>query len=215
MTDPVRIDIVSDVVCPWCVVGFRQLQEALRSHDDPVEIHWHPFELNPDMPPEGENLRDHIMRKYGSSTADSAAARARLTEIGDKLGFAFRFSEDSRIYNTFAAHQLIHWARDQGSGGAVKAVLFDAYFTEGRNVSDPAVLYEIAAAAGLDALAAKKMLDEGSVAQAVRAHERFWTERGVRGVPAMIFDQKYLVTGAQGIDGYAHVLREVQGNRAA
>ena len=113
MPDPIRVDIISDVVCPWCIVGFRQLEQASEATGIEIETYWHPFELNFDMPPEGENLRDHIMRKYGSTAEQSAQARQQLASIGEPLGIDFQFADDSKIVNTFAAHQLLHWAQDR------------------------------------------------------------------------------------------------------
>ena len=131
-----RIDIVSDIVCPWCVVGYRQLAEALKQTHTDHEIHWHPFELNPDMPEEGQNLREHIMEKYGSSQQESDASRVRITEAGAEVGFEFNFTDDTRMHNTFKAHQLLHWAADYGLKHELKQALFAAHFTDNRNISD-------------------------------------------------------------------------------
>lgn len=207
--DPIRVDIVSDVVCPWCIVGYRQLMKASEATGIPVETFWHPFELNPDMEAEGENLRDHIMRKYGSSAEQSQAARERLTSVGDDLDFDFQWNEDSRIYNTFAAHQLLHWASASGQAQALKLALFDAYFTQGRDVSDPEVLIEVAAAIGLDAKDAKAVLQDQRYAETVRQKEQFWTSRGVSGVPTMVFDAKQATSGAQGVDTFARLLQHI------
>ncbi len=207
-TTPVRVDIVSDVVCPWCIVGYRQLMAASKMAGVAVETYWHPFELNPGMEPEGEGLRDHIMRKYGSTADQSQAARMRLTEIGDELGFAFNWSDDSRIYNTFAAHQLIHWASEAGRAQDLKLALFDAYFTDGRDVSDPAILADVAGKIGLDRDEALKVLEDERFADIVRQKEQFWTSRGVSGVPTMIFDAKHATSGAQGEAMFAKILRE-------
>ena len=126
MEELLQIDIVSDVVCPWCIVGFKQLEQAIEKTGVSVAIKWHPFELNPDMAGEGENLREHIMRKYGSTVEESQAARDRLTELGKELGFEFQFSDESRMINTFKAHQLIHWAGPQGQEHPLKMALFES-----------------------------------------------------------------------------------------
>lgn len=207
--DPIRVDIVSDVVCPWCIVGYRQLMQASEATGIPVETYWHPFELNPDMEAEGENLREHIMRKYGSSAEQSQSARDHLTSVGNELDFAFQWTEDSRIYNTFAAHQLLHWASESGQAQALKLALFDAYFTQGRDVSDPEVLIETAASIGLDADDAKAVLKDQRYAETVRQKEQFWTSRGVSGVPTMVFDAKQATSGAQGVDAFANLLRNI------
>ncbi|MEZ5713962.1 MAG: DsbA family oxidoreductase [Paracoccaceae bacterium] len=205
-TSRLRIDIVSDVVCPWCAIGHAQLARAIARTGIPVRILWHPFELNPQMPPEGQNLREHIIEKYGSTAEDSDKARARLTELGASLGFAFAFTDDSRMVNTFRAHQLIEWAETQGRQTDMKLALFKAHFTDARDVSDSATLAAIAGELGLDADDAAQALATGRHAAEVRTMQRFWTEKGIRGVPAMVFDRKHLVTGAQGIDTYAGLL---------
>ena len=215
MSEPLRIDIVSDVVCPWCIVGYRQLSEALQHMGIAAEIHWHPFELNFDMVDEGENLRDHIMRKYGSSAEDSAKARAKLQEIGHDLGIDFQFSDESRIYNTFRAHNLIHWARGQEREDDMKQALFQAYFTDQRDVSDVDALADVAAAAGFNRDAALEIATKTPAANEVRAHQKYWIEQGVQGVPSMVFDQKYLITGAQGVENYTRILQKVLEARAA
>lgn len=207
--DPIRVDIISDVVCPWCIVGYRQLMQASEATGIPVETYWHPFELNPDMVAEGENLRDHIMRKYGSSAEQSQSARDHLTSVGKDLDFEFDWTEDSRIYNTFAAHQLLHWASESGQAQALKLALFDAYFTHGRDVSDPEVLIETAASIGLDADDATAVLKDQRFAETVRQKEQFWTSRGVSSVPTMVFDAKQATSGAQGVDTFANLLRHI------
>lgn len=212
MTSPdprpiVQIDIVSDVVCPWCIVGFRQLDLALKQQNILAKLRWHPFELNPNMAPEGQNLREHIAEKYGSSTEQSQAMRDRLTQIGADLGFTFAFDEESRIVNTFAAHQLLDWAEAQGRQHPLKLALFEAYFTKQMDVSNIEVLLEAAETAGLDRNAARRVLESGAHAAPVREKQQYWTGRGISGVPAMVFGGKYLLTGAQGADSYTQVLQ--------
>ncbi len=203
----VQIDIISDVVCPWCIVGFRQLDLALQQTGVLARLRWHPFELNPAMPPEGQNLREHIVEKYGSTREQSQQVRERLTALGAELGFAFNFNDDSRIVNTFAAHQLLDWAEHEGRQHPLKLALFDAYFTQQQDVSDIDVLMQVVRAAGLNPDAARGALAGGTHAAAVRKKQQFWTSRGISGVPAMVFGGKYLLTGAQGQDTYAQVLQ--------
>lgn len=212
---PMRIDIVSDVVCPWCIVGYRQLEQALENSGIAAEIAWHPFELNPQMREEGENLREHLMGKYGISAEDSARARNRLASIGEELGFTFRYGEDMRMVNTFRAHQLLHWAETLGRQHDLKLALFAAYFTENRDVSDPQVLVDVAAGIGLDGEEAAAVLADGRYAQAVRAAQSVWLERGVSGVPAMILDGRYMVPGAQGVETYQAILQRLRDRPAA
>ncbi|NOD75081.1 MULTISPECIES: DsbA family oxidoreductase [unclassified Ruegeria] len=203
----VQIDIVSDVVCPWCIVGFKQLDTALQQMGVLARLRWHPFELNPNMPREGQNLRDHIMEKYGTTAEQSQQARDRLTSIGAELGFTFNFGDESRMVNTFAAHQLLDWAEGQGRQHPLKLALFDAYFTRQKDVSDTEVLLDAVRSVGLDAEAARQALESGKHTGPVREKQQFWTSRGISGVPSMVFGGKYLLTGAQGTETYAQVLQ--------
>lgn len=201
-----QIDIVSDVVCPWCIIGFRQLDQALARTGVLANLRWHPFELNPQMGPDGQNLREHIIEKYGSTIEQSEKGRARLAALGAELGFTFNFAEDSRIYNTFQAHQLLDWAEDQGRQHPLKLALFEAFFTDEKDVSDVDVLIAAVVKAGLDGDAARDALASGDHAPRVREKQQFWTSRGISGVPSMVFGGKYLLTGAQGTDTYASVI---------
>lgn len=209
MTRPLRIDIVSDVMCPWCLIGYRQLARALEDTGTAHDIRWHPFELNPQMPPEGQNLRDHIVEKYGTTPEQSEQSRRQMTEIGDGLGFTFRFGDDMRMHNTFNAHQLLHWARGQGRMHDLKQALFAAHFTDRRDLSDIAVLADVAGEIGLDRAEAMAVLQDQRHADEVRAHQRFWLKQGIQGVPAVVFDGKHLVTGAQGVETYSGILRQL------
>ncbi len=211
----IQVDIVSDVMCPWCIVGFKQFEQALGKVGAGAYIRWHPFELNPDMAPEGQNLGEHITEKYGSTPEQSAQARERLTALGQELGFAFNFSDESRIVNTFAAHQLLGWAQTQGLQHPLKMALFDAHFTQGLNVSNVETLLDVAASVGLDRSAAAEVLTSQSHAEETRAHQQFWTSKGVSGVPSMVFDGRYMLTGAQGADTYAQMLMKVLGEKEA
>ena len=204
-----RIDIVSDVVCPWCVLGWRQLERALRASAIEAAVHWHPFELNPHMAAEGEDLREHLAAKYGTTAEASRANRDRLRALGAELGFTFAFADDMRIRNTFNAHQLVHWAGLQGKAQAAEQALFAAYFSRGQDVHDIDVLAGIAGELGLDPTQARAVLTEQRYAAAVRDAERQWTSRDVHAVPAMIFAGRYLVSGAQGVESYTSILRQL------
>ncbi|MBS7661703.1 DsbA family oxidoreductase [Pseudomonas lalucatii] len=204
-----RIDIVSDVVCPWCIIGYRQLAQALEASGSAHEIHWHPFELNPDMPAAGQNLREHVAEKYGTTKAQSADSRSRMSEIGADLGFEFRFADDMRMHNTFNAHQLLHWADRHGRMHDLEQALFAAHFTQRRNLSDPAVLADVAAEVGLERGDALAVLADQRFAADVRAAEHAWLSQGIRGVPAMIFNRRHLVTGAQGVENYRRILAQL------
>ncbi len=210
-----KIDIVSDVVCPWCIIGYKQLQKALEMVGDEVEpeITWHPFELNPQMVPEGEAISEHVARKYGASAEQSAANRQRLKDTGERLGFDFNYGPGMRIYNTFKAHQLLTWAGEtQGSEAQtrLKMALFTAYFQDNRDVSDEEVLLDVVAQTGLDPEAGREVLNDPDNEAAVRAHLDHWIEQGISGVPAIIFDGKYLVPGAQEAETFVNVIRKVR-----
>lgn len=204
-----RIDIVSDVVCPWCVVGYQQLAEALKQTNTAHEIHWHPFELNPNMPPAGQNLREHISEKYGTSEKESIESRVRITEAGAEVGFEFCFTDDTRMHNTFNLHQLLHWAEQQGRMHDLKQALFTAHFTHNRNISDNAVLADIAAETGLERAEALAILEDQRFAKAVRKAEQHWQQQGIQSVPAVIFKGQHLVSGAQGVENFVSILEQL------
>ncbi len=208
---PLKIDIVSDVVCPWCVIGYKQLTNALQATPErfDVAIHWHPFELNPRMPPEGQNLREHLAQKYGTTPEQSRVARARLTDLGRSLGFRFEYHDDMRMYNTFSAHQLLHWAGAAGRQTELKLELFAAFFSRGEDISDVHVLASAAGAAGLPENEAIEILEDGRYAQAVRAGQQLWLDRHVQGVPTFAFNDKYLVTGAQEAETFSRLISKL------
>ena len=206
---PLRIDIVSDVVCPWCVVGYRQLAAALEQTNTHYEIHWHPFELNPNMPSEGQNMREHITEKYGSSKAESDASRAQITKVGSEVGFKFNFTDELRMHNTFNLHQLLHWAEQQGRMHELKQALFTAHFTDNRNLSDITILADIAAEVGLNREEALAVLEDQRFANDVREVEQHWQRQGIQSVPAIIFNEQHLVSGAQGVDNYVNILEQI------
>jgi predicted DsbA family dithiol-disulfide isomerase len=210
---PIQIDIISDVMCPWCIIGFRQLEQALAATPTGAFIRWHPFELNPNMPNEGQDLREHVTEKYGASPEQSDQNRIQMQEIGHLLGIDFRFTDNSRIVNTFAAHQLLDWAQSKGLQHQLKMALFVAHFTQHQNVSNHDVLVEVASSVGLDALEARNVLTTSSHAEETRARQQFWTRRGISGVPAMVFEGKYLLTGAQGAETYTQMLQKVLAER--
>ncbi len=204
-----RIDIVSDVVCPWCIIGYRQLARALADRKLEPEIHWHPFQLNPHISEEGQNLREHLAAKYGTTPEASIAARERLTRMGAELGFTFAYTDDMRTYNTFRAHQLLHWAGTLGREHELKMALFAAFFTRRENVGDPAVLADVAAGIGLDRAEALAVLEDGRYADAVRQEMQFWVEQGIQGVPAIVFERRHLVSGAQGVERFGAILDQL------
>ncbi len=211
-----KIDFVSDVVCPWCVVGLGGLEAALdRLKDEGVQadITFHPFELNPQMVPEGENIVEHIGRKYGASPEQSAANRAMIRERAGEVGFDMRMTDESRIWNTFDAHRLLYWAHETApeKQKALKQALFTAHFTENRNLTDAGVLTAAAEAAGLDRAEAGEVLASGRYAQAVRAEEDLWRSRGINSVPAVVVENKYMISGGQPAEVFEQALRQIAG----
>ncbi|GAA0741736.1 DsbA family oxidoreductase [Sphingomonas sp. ABOLD] len=211
MARTLTIDFVSDIVCPWCVIGLKGLEEALSRMGDAVtaEIRFHPFELNPAMAPEGENIVEHIGRKYGATPEQSAGTRAMIRERAAALGFTMAMGDESRIYNTFDAHRLLHWAGLVGDQRGLKMALFTAYFTQGKNPGDRNVLLAAAEQAGLDAVEAARVLDEGRYAEEVRAEEALWQSRGIQSVPAIVIDQRYLISGGQPPEAFEQALRQI------
>ena len=214
---PLQIDIVSDVVCPWCIIGYKQLQKALDGQPGrfDVTLRWHPFELNPHMPPEGQNLREHLAHKYGTTVEQSRAARGRLTELGASLGFRFDYFDDMRMVNTFKAHQLLHWAGEQGRQTELKLALFSAFFSERRDVSDAQVLVAVAQSQGLSAQEAADLLADERYATAVRSEQQHWLDREVHAVPTFLFNGRYQVPGAQEAATFTRVLNRIVESAAA
>jgi predicted DsbA family dithiol-disulfide isomerase len=209
LPNKLQIDIVSDVVCPWCVIGYRQLAKALEASGTPHEVRWHPFELNPTMPPEGQNMGEHIIEKYGTTKEQSEESRSRMTAAGAEVGFEFRFADDMRMHNTFNVHQLLHWADQQERAHDLKQALFTAHFTDRSNLSDDAVLADVAAAIGLDRAEAVAVLADQRFATEVRTAEHYWQNQGIQSVPAIIFNARHLVSGAQGVENYARILTQL------
>ena len=209
-----KIDFVSDVVCPWCVVGLGGLTTALdrlKSEGVAADITFQPFELNPQMAPEGENIVEHIGRKYGASPEQSAANRVMIRERAAEVGFDMRMGDDSRIWNTFDAHRLLHWAHETAPDRqeALKRALFTAHFTENRNLTDAGVLTQAAETAGLNRAEAGEVLASGQYAQAVRAAEDLWRARGITSVPAVVVEGKYLISGGQPAAAFEEALRKI------
>ena len=212
-----RVDLVSDVVCPWCIIGWRQFQKALAPRGDQIELelHWHAFELNPQMPAEGQNLREHLAGKYGTTPEQSQKARQRLTEIGESLGFRFNYNDEMKMVNTFKAHQLLHWAGEEGCQTELKEALFKAFFTDGLDVSDVEVLADVCASVGLDRDAALAVLADARYGQLVREEERRWVEEGIQAVPTFVINQQYMVQGAQEAEAFGRMLDKLLAARAA
>lgn len=213
MPVPLKIDFVSDVACPWCAVGLASLQQALARSGDAVQatLHFQPFELNPDMPPEGEDLSEHLGRKYGSTPAQQARIQATIRERGAAVGFAFSPTGRGRIVNTFNAHRLLHWAGLEGSERqlALKRALLEAYHGRGERVDHDAVLLAAVRAAGLDAARARQILAGDDYAAEVRAAERRWLVAGIHAVPAVVINERHLISGGQPPEVFEQALRQI------
>jgi predicted DsbA family dithiol-disulfide isomerase len=211
MSRKMKIDFVSDVSCPWCIIGLRGLEEALERTGDLIEadIHFQPFELNPDMSPEGQNIGEHIRQKYGSTPEQSASTREMIRARAGALGFTMNSSDQSRIYNTFDAHRLLHWAESEGRQQALKHALFETYFTDQRSPADHDVLVAAAEKAGLSGETAREILASGRYAQEVRDAEQLWRSRGISSVPAIVIDGRYLISGGQPPEAFEQALRKI------
>ena len=219
MATRLRIDFVSDIVCPWCAVGLASLTEALErlGGEVDVDIHVQPFELDPNMPAEGMDVADNLKRKYRMSDAQLAENQERIRQRGAELGFGFDFNARSRTWNTFDAHRLLHWAATQGDGFqlALKRALLVANFTDGRNIADHAVLAEVAGSVGLDMDRANEVLAAARYADEVRAAQKFFRDLGIQGVPAVIIERRHLVSGGQPPEVFEQALRQVAAQKAA
>lgn len=219
MSGPVRlsIDIWSDVMCPWCIIGCKQLQRALADLEGEIEadIRWHPFELNPDMPPEGEDLTQHMLRKYGQEPSESGTRQMQRT--AERAGYEMRYLGEGeepprRLWNTHNAHKLLRWTLDTHGGEAqtrLKLALFDAHFQQRRNVSDPETLFAIAEDLGLDMEGAAEAMGDGALSARIREEERAATEMGITSVPMMLVEKRFMIPGAQEPEVYAAYLRKV------
>jgi predicted DsbA family dithiol-disulfide isomerase len=206
-----RIDFVSDVVCPWCAIGLAALEQALERTRDVLQatLHIQPFELNPQLGPEGEDATEHLQAKYGMPPEQVAANQETIRARGAALGFTFDMARRRRIWNTFDAHRLLHWAGLEGRQRELKHALLRAYFTDGRNIADHDTLVDIAAAAGLDADGAREVLATNSHADEVRADEAFFQRHGIHAVPAIIIERRHLISGGQPIEVFERALREI------
>ena len=213
MTKQLTIDFVSDVSCPWCAVGLNALEQALVNIGDELsaELHFQPFELNPDMPPGGQDIGEHIAEKYGSTPEQQAQSRATIRARGAEVGFDFAMDKRARIYNTFDAHRLLHWAGLEGDGAQrrLKHALFDAYFTKGEDPSSQETLARVAGEIGLSETEALAVLRSDRYADEVHERERFFLRHGINSVPAVIINQRHLISGGQPAAVFEKALRQI------
>ena len=215
MTTQLHIDFVSDVSCPWCAVGLGALEAALKNVAPEVtaELRFQPFELNPQMPREGQDTFEHLNQKYGSSREQQVQMRDMIRERGAAVGFVFSPDGRPRIYNTFDAHRLLHWAELESveKQVALKKLLLKAYFTDSQNPSDPEVLVQRAAEAGLDPVRAREILESDAYAAETRERERMYTDAGIHSVPAIIINNQHLISGGQPVEVFERALRQIAG----
>ena len=211
MGNRLKLDIVSDVSCPWCVIGYKSLEQALNNLADVVkaEIHWQPFELNPNMPKEGQEIHEHLQGKYGSTPEESDKNHQMITERGANLGFQFNFQANGRIYNTFDAHRLLHWAGKTGKQTELKLALFNLYFHDGGNPSDHADLLTAVKQINLDVEEATAILKSDQYADVVREREHHYRELGISSVPTFIINEKYSIVGGHPIETFEKALRDI------
>lgn len=212
----VRIDFVSDISCPWCAIGLSALEQAIANVGDSaqIELHFQPFELNPQMVPGGQDITEHLTQKYGSSPEQQKQIRDTIRERGADVGFTFRMEGRDRIYNTFDAHRLLHWAELEGQAGqqhALKKALLTAYFSQGQSPESHDVLVQAAAAVGLNAERARDVLSGDEFAQAVRTSEQQYLNAGIHSVPAIIFNRQHLISGGQPVAVFEQALRQLAG----
>jgi len=206
-----RIDLVSDIACPWCAIGYRRLEQALEMLNDEIDVElvWQPFELNPDMPPEGEPILDHLCRKYGQDANSIEQMQGEMINLASDLGLNFDGARARRAHNTFDAHRVLAWAAEQGQETALQRALFDAYFGEAKHPSDPVVLREAAQQVGLDGEAAEAIARSEGYAETVRAAEQRFIQAGVSAVPGFVINERYLISGAQPATQLADAIRQI------
>lgn len=213
MSTTVKIDFVSDIACPWCAVGLGALEKALDKLDGQVQAQWHfqPFELNPHMGPGGQDLAEHLTQKYGSTPEQQAQIRQTIAARGAEVGFEFHPGGRGRVYNTFHAHRLLHWAQGQGEGAqhALKKAFLQAYQGRAECIDDAEVLLAGVAAAGLDVAAAREVLASDAHSVEVRERQQFYAQAGIRSVPAVIINDKHLISGGQPVEVFEQALRRI------
>lgn len=213
MTKQLRIDFVSDVSCPWCAIGLKSLEKALERVGDvaSAELHFQPFELNPNMGPDGQDIVEHITQKYGATAEQQAQTRETIRQRGADVGFTFEMERRGRIYNTFDAHRLLSWAEQEGRQRELKEALFECYFTHCEDPSNHDVLLRVVERVGLDRLTAQRILGSDEYADEVREREQFFQRAGIHSVPAIIINQRHLISGGQPPEVFEQALRDIAG----
>lgn len=211
MPKTLKIDFVSDISCPWCAIGLHALEQAAGrlQGDVALDLHFQPFELNPQMGPEGQDIGEHLQEKYGATPEQSQRTREAIAARGAALGFAFNMERRGRIYNTFDAHRLLHWAEEKGVQPALKHALFKTYFTDGQDPSSHEVLARVAGEVGLNTDEARALLASDRFAAEVREREQFYLRQGIHSVPAVIVNDRHLISGGQPAAVFEQALRQI------
>lgn len=206
-----KIDIVSDVVCPWCAIGYGNLSQALEQLSEGVKanVQWHPFQLNPYMGKEGQDINEHLSEKYGLSAEQLQQNKQNIKDVGKKAGVTFSFDQRARIYNTLDCHILLQYAQEQGKQTELKLALFEAYFSEGKNVSDQSVLLSVIESVGLNIGEAEAVLNDEGYRKSVLDEELKFKSMGISSVPAFIINDKYLISGGQPVENFVQSLTEI------
>lgn len=209
-----KIDFVSDIACPWCAVGLNSLLLAIDKAKSQIEVqlHFQPFQLNPQMGPEGEDLVEHLSQKYRMTAAQVAQNQEHIRQRGAEVGFMFNMEGRKRTYNTFDAHRLLHWAEVEGAGDQqmrLKQALLGAYFTEGQDPSDHAVLLQAVVKAGLDPMRGAAILDSDTFSDDVRQRQQLYLSRGIHSVPSVIFNDQHLLEGGQPVQMFEQAMRQI------
>ena len=215
LSDKINVDIISDVMCPWCLVGYKRFEQALKELgvEDKFQITWHPFELNPDIADEGEEVLEHLSKKYGMSIEQAKETQDKFKESFAEVGFPFEYQEGRRMLKTIDAHVLLDFAKNSGKQTELKLALFKAYFAQSKDVSKREVLEEVVKSVGLDSTKAMEKLDNLDSRGNIKDKEMFWLQRGINSVPTMIFNQSSKISGAYPVDSYKQIINDLLGNK--
>jgi len=211
LTDKISVDIISDVMCPWCVVGYKCFEQALKELgvEDKFQITWHPFELNPDISDEGEELLAHLSKKYGMTIQQAKDTQDKFKEAFDEVGFPFSSNDTRRMVKTIDAHILLDFAKNSGKQTELKLALFEAHFAQNKDVSKKDVLEEIVKSVGLDTTKAMAKLDDPESRGNIKDKEMFWLQRGINTVPTIVFNQNSMINGAYPVESYKQIITDL------
>ncbi|WP_372745812.1 DsbA family oxidoreductase [Lutibacter sp.] len=211
MKEKIKVDVVSDIVCPWCIIGYKRMQKAIEELEiqHKIILKWQPFELNSTMPIEGENVLEHIKRKYGSSIEDAKRSQENMTELGAELGFKFDYFDEMKIVNTIDAHILLEYAKEYNLQTALNVRFVTAFFSERKDISNREVLFQEITNIGLNVNEAKMRLENKANKERIKKQIQFWQSRGISSVPTVVFNNSSAVTGAQSTDVYKQIFMQL------